>query len=274
MTPPALDPSTSASSASSLLPVSSDTPVSSPFLPTTSSSVLPLPSDEVKAEIKADIAVVGSLKELESSLGYLLVQVKRLLVLNKCDLSDALLFLDSVIGSEEFNGCDNFGKLMRQLHQNHIDVFNIFVLQKLVACFDNHELTQVIEEYNEKKESFLKHTTVLDFQRTVVSRVEPILASGKASVTITISRKMASKRTLRDIEKLAMEGFKECHKKFIHLHAEPGSIIISWVFPKGLSGRLEQLALDNAAILKNNGVVEVTVGGRRVFPCTQQEVNI
>ena len=50
------------------------------------------------------------------------------------------------------------------------------------------------------------------------------------------------------------------------------SIIISWVFPKGLSGRLEQLVHDNAAVFKNAGVVEVTVAERRVFPCTQQEV--
>ena len=71
----------------------------------------------------------------------------------------------------------------------------------------------------------------------VVSRVEPILANGMAVVTITISKEMASHRTLKDIEKLALEGFEECHKKFVNLHAEPGSIIISWVFPKRLSGR-------------------------------------
>ena len=57
---------------------------------------------------------------------------------------------------------------------------------------------------------------------------------------------------------------------FIRLHAEPGSIIISWAFPKELSGKLEQLACDNAAVFKDNGVVEVTVGERRVFSCTQQ----
>ena len=71
-----------------------------------------------------------------------------------------------------------------------------------------------------------------------------------------------------------MKGFEECHKQFIHIHAEPGSIIISWVFPKGLSGRLEQLARDNAAVFRDTGVMEVTVGGRRVFPSTQQEVRI
>ena len=254
--------------------MSKPAPESSATSPATPPSLAPITSDEIKAEIEADVTVVINLKELEACFGKMLVQVKRLLVLNKCDLSDALLFLDSVIGSEDFIGCDNFDKLMRQLQRDHISVFNISILQQLVACFENHEPTEVIEAYNEKKENFLKQTTVLEFQHAVVSRVEPILASGMAVVTITISKEMASHRTLKDIEKLAMEGFKKCQKKFIRLHAEPGSIIISWVFPKGLSGRLEQLARDNAAVFEDNEVVEVTVGGRRVFPCTQQEVRI
>ena len=253
-------PSTPPSSAPSTH--SSDSPVSTP--PTT--------TDEIKAEIEADATVVRNLKELEFFFGRTLVQVKR--HLDKCDLSEALLFLGPVIGSDVFIGCDNFGKLMRQLQRDHIDVFNISVLQQLVTCFDDDELNDIIKRYNEEKESFLQHTTVLEFQRAVVSRVEPILTIGMASVTITISRDMASHQTLKDVEKLAMEGFKECHKKFIHLHAEPGSIIISWLFPKRLSSRLEQLACDNAAVFEDNGVLEVTVGGRRVFPCTQQEVSI
>ena len=258
--------------------VSKSAPESSTTSPATappsSTPILATNENEIKAEIEADMAVVSNLKELEASFSHMLVQVKRLLVLNKCDLSDALLFLDSFVGTEDFIGCDNFDKLMRQLQRDHIDVFNISILQQLVACFDNHELTKVIEAYNKKKESFLKQTKVLEFQRAVVSRVEPILASGKAVVTITILKEMAYDRTLKDIEKLAMEGFENCQKKFIRLHAEPGSIIISWVFPKGLSDRLEQLVCDNAAVFKDNGVVEVTVGGRRVFPCTQQEVRI
>ena len=240
----------------------------------TSPVIPPSSASATTDEIKADMTVVSNLKELEASFSHMVVKVKRLLVLNKCDLSDALLFLDSFIGTEDFIRCDNFDKLMRQLQRDHIGVFNISILQQLTACFNNHELTEVIEAYNEKKDSFLKQTTVLEFQRAVVSRVEPILASGKAVVTITISKEMASHRTLKDIENLAMEGFEECHKKFIHLHAEPGSIIISWVFPKGLSDRLKQLARDNAAVFEDIGVVEVTVGGRRVFPCTQQEVRI
>ena len=252
-TPPSSAPSTH----------SGDSPVSTP----------PTITDENKAEIEADATVVRNLKELEFFFGRTLVQVKR--HLDKCDLSEALLFLDSVIGSDVFIGCDNFGKLMRQLRRDHIDVFNISVLQQLVTCFDDDdELNDVIKKYIEEKESFLQHTTVLEFQRAVVSRVEPILTIGMASVTITISRDMASHQTLKDVEKLAMEGFKECHKKFIHLHAEPGSIIISWLFPRELSGKLEQLARNNATVFEDNGVLEVTVGGRRVFPCTQQEVRI
>ena len=56
--------------------------------PSVSLTTLPLASDdEVKAEIKADVAVVGNLKELEILFGRTLVQVKRLFC--KSDLSDA-----------------------------------------------------------------------------------------------------------------------------------------------------------------------------------------
>ena len=107
--------------------------------------------------------VVSNLKELEASFSHMLVQVKRLLVLNKCDLSDALLFLDSVIGSEDFIACDNFDKLMRQIQRDHISVFNISILQQLVACFDNQEPTKVIEAYNEKKRAFSSRRQFLSF---------------------------------------------------------------------------------------------------------------
>ena len=217
------------------------------------------------------MTVVSSLKDLENSFGRMIVRVKR--HLENCSLSDAKLFLYSAVGTKNFSGCDDFGNLLEKLQENHIDVFNISLLQQLVSCFDNCEQTVIIT-YIEKKESFLKQTTVLEFQRAVVSRVEPILASGMAVVTIKVPKKMARHRTLKDIEQLAMDGFEECHKKFIRLHAEPGSIIISWVFPKELSGRLEQLAHDNAAIFEGCEVVEVTVGGKKVFPCTQQEVRI
>ena len=242
-----------------------DTPVASSATPFSTLSI-------VTDEIEADVTVVSSLKDLENSFGGMIVRVKR--HLENCSLSDAKLFLYSAVGTKDFSECDDFGKLLEKLQEDHIDVFNVSLLQQLVSCFDNCEQTLVIEAYIEKKENFLKLTTVLEFQRAVVSRVEPILASGMAVVTVKVPKKTARHRTLKDIEQLAMDGFEECHKKFIRLHAEPGSIIISWVFPKELSGRLEQLTRDNAAIFKDNGVLEVTVGGRRVFPSSQQEVRI
>ena len=122
------------------------------------------------------------------------------------------------------------------------------------------------------KEKFLQQTRVLEFQRAVVSRVEPILARGKAVVSIVISREMACNATLKHIEKLALEGFDECHKEIIHLHAEPGSVIISWVFPERISGRLKELAHKNTHFFKNAGVEKLTVGEMIVFPCNQQKV--
>ena len=240
---------------------------------TLSASTVPasVTTEESNPEIEADVAVVSNLKELEASFGLMIVRVKR--HLEKCSLSEAKLFLCSTIGSTAFSDCENFETLLQQLQQNHIDVFNISLLKKLLANFETDKSTdEVIEAYNKELENFLKQTKVLEFQRAVVSRVEPILASGMAVVTITISKDASYDRTLMDIQKLAKIGFKECHKKFIRLKAKLGSIIISWVFPKELTGMLKQLACDNAAVFKDSGVVEVTVGGKIVFPCTQQKV--
>ena len=178
--------------------------------------------DKIEVKIEAEHAVVSGLRELESSFGLMLVEVRHLLFRSDCDIFMGQFFLDSVIGSEDFIDCDNFDKLLRQLQQGHIDVFNVSILQQLVDCFDNlPELTKVIEAYNKKMNSFLEHTTVLHFQRGVVSMVGPILASRMTVVSITISEEMASQRTLRGMEKLAMKGFEEHHKKLIHVHAEP-----------------------------------------------------
>ena len=226
----------------------------------------------IGTKIKAGVAVVEELQGLENSYSHTLVKIVRFLK-NNCDLSEAQLFLDIATGTEEFSHCDNFDKLIRQLERNQIDVFNISRLQELVACFKKNELTELVELYEEKKTSFLKSTTVRDFQHAVVSRVKPDLHIGEVNVTIKIPKKMASCRTLKDIEELAMEGFEECYKCLVRLHAEAGSIIITWVFPEALSDKLEQLVCKNVAIFKDTGVEEVTVGERRVYPVTQQEVS-
>ena len=114
-------------------------------------------------EIKAGITVVKELQGLENSYSHMLVKVMRFLNTN-CDLSEAQLFLDVATGTEEFSCCDNFYELVRQLQRDQIDVFNISRLQELVACFNKDELTELVKLYGEKKDSFLKNTTVLDFQ--------------------------------------------------------------------------------------------------------------
>ena len=242
--------------------------------PPSPTSCSPLTSEEITAEIKADVAVVKELQGLENFFYATLVKVNRYLQLNNCRLSDAQLFLNGIMDTGEFSSCDSFDKLMQKLQQDHIDIFNTSRLQGLVSCFDEVELTELVELYEKKKESFLKNTTVLSFQRAVVSRVEPVLPKGRAVVTIKVPEKMASRRTLKDIEELAMEGFEECYKCLVQLHAKAGSIIISWVFPEALSDKLKYLMHENAAIFKHAGVEEVTVGGRRVFPVTQQQVSL
>ena len=97
----------------------------------------PLATDVNKAEIDADVTVVKNLKNLEASFGRMIVRVKR--HLDKCDLSEAKLFLYSTIGTKVFSGCDNFGELLEKLQHDHVDVFNISILQQLVDCFDNYQ---------------------------------------------------------------------------------------------------------------------------------------
>lgn len=228
----------------------------------------------IEAEIRADVEVVEELQRLENFLHVTLVKVNRSLQLNNCKLSDAQLFLNGVTGTKEFSSCDSYEKLMQLLQEEYIDIFNISRLQGLVDCFDKAELTDLVAAYEEKRKSFLKNTTVVSFQRAVVSRVCPGLLKGKAKITIKVSRKRISDRTLEDIEELAKEGFEECYKSLVQLHAECGSIIISWVFPEVLSKTLKRLTRDNSAIFKAAGVEEVIVDGRRIYSVTIEEVRM
>ena len=232
----------------------------------------PPTDEEIGDEIKADVKVLKELQELENYFYSTIAQIMHCLIQLNCNLSKARVFLNGVTGTDDFKSCEDFTQLMQKLQQDYIDIFNFSRLQGLVTCFGKKELTKLVGNYEKKMQSFLKKTTVLKFQHAVVSRVEPVLSKGKAVLTIKIPEKMASRRTLKDVEELAREGFEECHKSLVKLHVKPGSIIISWVFPEALSGRLEQLACDNATIFKDAGVEEVTIGGRRVYADTPQEV--
>ena len=233
----------------------------------------PVTTEGFEAEIKAGAGVMEELRKLQRFFSETVVYVKDFLQHNNCDLSNARLFLDSLFGTQDFSSCDNFDELLRLLQeQEYIDTFNIVWLQDLVEYFNRDELTQLVKNYDEKKETFLKNTTILSFQEAVVSTVQPIPPRGKVTLTIKISKKLATKRTLKDIKELAMEGFKECYRSLIRLHAKPGSIIVSWIFPEALIGRLAQLIHENAAVFKNAEVKEVSIDGTRLYPVSEQEV--
>ena len=230
---------------------------------------------ELNEEIKADVLVVKTLQELEISFYCMLVEVMSYLQKNCTDkLIRARFFLNVYTHTEDFSSCDNFEKLMHQLQQKHISIFNISKLQLLCTKYfeEHHDLMKIVQAYEKEKQDFFESTTVLCFQRALVSRVEPILSQGSVIVTIVIPEVIAREQTLKNIENLAKEGFKDCHKSLIHLHIKAGSIIISWVFPEALSVKLALETHKNAAIFKDAGVVEVTIGGMRVYSATQKEV--
>ena len=232
---------------------------------------------EFEAEVQANAVVIGQLQNLETSFGVMLSNFGSIIENCSSEFSKARTFLNRVCGSREFSDCRDIDELIDQLCQgHHIDPFNIYRLKSLLNFFVSKQepLTKIVEEYEVKKEMFLKSTTITQFQQAVVERVEPILQKGRVRVTIKfVSQTLdGSHLTLKDIEDLALNGFEDNQKLLVRIHADRGSVIISWVFPEALSAKLEKLAKNNAAVFKDTGVEEVTVGGRVVFPCTLEEV--
>ena len=228
--------------------------------------------EDVDAEIQADPNVVRQLLELEDSFSVLFTNIRQ--VLAGCDLCSVQFLLNTQNDTDEFSRCDNIDSLLRYLHQNYIDVFNIRCLEILVTYFNKAELKESIDEYKAKKDKFLRNTDVIGFQQAVVSKAEPYIQSGKAVVKIKIPhpRKWGVKKclpTLKDIEELAMKGFGDCYASLVRLHVTIGSIIISWLFPVAMSDKLIKSVQDNAAIFKDAGVEEVTIAGRIVFSDSQ-----
>ena len=238
----------------------------------------PLASDSCElarfeAEIYASANVVRRLISLKGFFSRMLSNARDIFA--KCDLSKAQFFLDVFNNTEDYSKCDSFDKILRQLLQrNVIDMFNIDQLQQLIACFNDDKLTVAVEEYEAEKKKFFKDTTVLEFQQAVVSSVEPVLPSGRAVVSIKIPRGLARQLSMKDIEELALEGFQECHKSLVRLHATPGSVVIIWFIQLDLTTKLEELVHKNAAIFSAKGVKEVAVDGKRVFPVPQLKVTL
>ena len=221
--------------------------------------------------MKTDENIIKQLFDLECELSLMLTELRKLLA--DCNFTDARFFFSNVFGTDLFDDCGDIEKLVEKLFRNgYIDTFNVYPLEKVAICLKRDDVNMLVKKYEEKKEKFLKETTVVDFQRAVVSKAKPALSKGKVEVTIKVHKRLASERVLKDIEQLAAEAFDDNQKWFVRFHAIPGSIIILWHVPESLCDTLEQLARSKTAMLREEGVEEVTIGGKTVFT-TQEKVN-
>ena len=184
--------------------------------------------------------------------------------LANCDIGEVQFYLDDLFDVDEFRTCQNIDEVLRKLRRDRIDTFNIRYLECLVGRFhQNKAIVKTIEKYEEKKEEFLRATTVKEFQQAVVSRAESVLPRGMAAVTIKIPKEYGVPRTMKDVEELAKKAFKGHHKDLIRIHVTPGSIIITWYVPEGVFEELVQLARENITVLREEGVEEVSIVGEK-----------
>ena len=230
------------------------------------------PSPEVKLKVESDGKIVRQLRDLECELSLMLTNTRELLA--DCDVSKAQFFFSNIFGTDDFDDCNDIIILMNKLcHHGYIDTFNVYPLEKVALCLKRDDVNMLVKEYEEKKERFLKETTVVDFQRAVVSKAKPALSKGKVEVTIKVQKRLANERVLKDMEQLAAEAFDDNQKWFVRFHAIPGSVIVLWHVPESLSDTLEQLVHSKVAMLREEGVEKVTIGGKTVFLSTQEKVN-
>ena len=213
-----------------------------------------------EATIDANVKVISDLQSLENNFSDMMTDTRK--DLKECDLADLQFYLDDLFGVDEFRKCHTTDEVLRKLRRDRIDTFNIRYLKQLVSRYHQSEaIVKKIKEYEEKKEEFLRATTVKEFQQAVVSKAETVIPKGMAAVTIKIPKEYGFPRTMKDVEELAKKGFKSLHKDFVEIHVKPGSIIITWYMPEALYGEIVQLAQENAAELKKEGVEEVTIVG-------------
>ena len=172
------------------------------------------------AEIEADGKIVRKLRYLGCDYALMLTKFRELLA--GCNISHAQFFLNNLFNTGIYTSCDNIEQLLIKLCQHYVDTFNVYYLQQLATCLERDDVKQLIQEYEEKKEKFLEDTTVLDFQKAVVSKTEPYLSNGMVEVAIKIPMHLASKKVLRDMEVLAMEAFGDNQKSFVRFHVFPG----------------------------------------------------
>ena len=234
----------------------------------------PLTTDDTDAAlIDADVKVIDELHGLESELSSMMIDTRE--DLKDCDIANLQFFLDNLFGIDEFSKCQNVDEVLRKLSRDHIDTFNISYLESLITQFSrNKSIGEKIEKYKKKKEEFLRNTTVKQFQQAVVSKADAIIPKGMAKVTITIPKVYkGALRTMNDVEELAIKGFKEHKKTLIKIHVKPGSIIITWLVPEVLYEEIVQVARENIAVLKEEGVEEVSIVGEKSVALYTQDVH-
>ena len=139
-------------------------------------------TSDAKVEIEADGERVRELRDLVSDYSLMLTKFRRLLA--GCDISEARFFLNNLLNTDIFTGCDNIEQLLNQLCHCYVDTFNVYYLQKLATCLERDDVNQVVQIYEEKKEKFLEDTTVLDFQKAVVSKTRPNLPNRMVEVAM------------------------------------------------------------------------------------------
>ena len=229
-------------------------------------------TDPSTAALVADVEVVGGLQNLESDFSNMMTETRKDLA--NCDIGEVQFYLDDLFGVDEFGKYKNIDAVLRKLRRNHIDTFNIRYLKHLVNRFHQSDaIIKTIEKYEEKKEEFLRATTVKKFQQAVVSRAETVTPKRMATVTIKIPEEYGIPRTMKDVEKLAKKAFKGRHKDFVRINVKPGSIIITWYITEGLCEELVQLARKNIAVLREEGVEEVSIMGEKSVTLYTQDAH-
>ena len=123
----------------------------------------------------------------------MLTKTRKLLA--DCDVSEAQFFFSNLFDTDDFDNCDDIKVLMNKLcRHGYVDTFNVYPLEKVAVCLERDDVNMLVKEYKEKKENFLKETTVVDFQRAVVSKAKPALSKGKVEVTIKVQKRLANEK--------------------------------------------------------------------------------
>ena len=171
------------------------------------------------AAIEADVKVISDLQGLEDDFLDMMTDTRK--DLKGCDIVELQFYLNDHFGVDEFCKCKSIDEVLRKLRRDHIGTFNIRDLECLISRFHRSEaIVKKVKEYEEKKEEFLKATTVKEFQQAVVSKAEAVIPKGMAAVTIRIPKEYGVPRTMKDLEELAKKGLKSHHKDFVKIHVK------------------------------------------------------